>query len=171
MLPAQGPCREELESRLDQMMRQHGNSVKRLCCLYLGDMALAEDAAQETFIKAWRALPGYRGESSERTWLMHIAVNTCRDLLRTGWLRRMDRRVTPEELPLSSPAPDVPPLAEALSNLARRDREVLVLRYYEQLSPSEISQLLKLPLPTVKSRIARAKKKLQQLLEGWDIDD
>ena len=167
---AQGPCRDE-EEKLESLMETYGTQVKRLCCLYLRDASLAEDAAQETFIKAWRSLASFRSESSERTWLMRIAVNTCRDALRTSWFRRLDRRVTPEELPLVSPGPQEPALAQAITRLPARDREVILLRYYEQLSPDEIAHMLRQPLNTVKSRLARAKKKLKQLLEGWNDDD
>ena len=167
---AQGPCRDD-EKKLEALMDAYGTQVKRLCCLYLRDASLAEDAAQETFIKAWRSLASFRGESSERTWLMRIAVNTCRDALRTSWFRRLDRRVTPEELPLASPGPQEPALAQAITRLPARDREVILLRYYEQLSPDEIAHMLRQPLNTVKSRLARAKKKLKQLLEGWNDDD
>lgn len=171
MLPAQGPCREEKERRLEALMQRYGSEVKRLCCLYLQDGALAEDAAQETFIKAWRALDAYRGDASERTWLMRIAVNTCRDVLRSGWFRRMDRRITPEELPLTAPSPDAPAIAEAIMVLPRKDREILILRYYQQMPPAEISQLLQTSVHTVKSRLNRAKKKLKTMLEGWDVDE
>lgn len=167
---AQGPCRDD-EERLEHLMATWGTQVKRLCCLYLKDVSLAEDAAQETFIKAWRNMSKFRGECSERTWLMRIAVNTCRDALRTAWFRRLDRRVTPEELPLATPAPEEPALAEALLTLPARDREVLLLRYYEQLPPQEIALILRQPLNTVKSRLARAKSKLKRLLEGWNDDD
>ncbi|MBQ2954440.1 MAG: sigma-70 family RNA polymerase sigma factor [Clostridia bacterium] len=166
---AQGPCRDDTE-KIETLMETYGTQVKRLCCLILQDMSLAEDAAQETFIKAWRSLAKFRGECSERTWLMRIAVNTCRDVQRTAWFRRMDRRVTPEELPLAAPEPGEPALAEAIARLPAGDREVIVLRYYQQLSPGEIAELLRQPLNTVKSRLVRAKKKLKQTLEGWNDD-
>lgn len=166
---AQGPCRDE--EKLEALMQTYGTQVKRLCCLYLKDMSLAEDAAQETFIKAWRSLETFRGGCSERTWLMHIAVNTCRDVLRSAWFRRLDRRVTPEELPMSSPAPEEPTLAEAIMRLPVREREVILLRYYEQLPADEIAQLLHVPLNTVRSRLARGKKKLRLMLEGWCSDE
>lgn len=166
---AQGPCRDD-KQKLESLMEQYGTQVKRLCCLYLRDMTLAEDAAQETFIKAWRSLASYRGDCSQRTWLMRIAVNTCRDVRRTAWFRHLDRRVTPEELPLASPAPDEPALAEAIMHLPAADREVILLRYYEHMSAEEIADMLSVPHNTIKSRLARAKKKLKKMLEGWNDD-
>lgn len=168
---AQGPCRDEAEEKLEFLMETYGSQVKRLCCLYLRDLSIAEDAAQETFIKAWRSLGRFRGDCSERTWLMRIAVNVCRDTLRTAWFRRHDRRVTPEELPLTAPAPEEPALAEAIVRLPVREREAILLRYYEQLSPEEISRMLNCPVNTVKSRLARGKKKLKAMLEGWYDDE
>ena len=167
---AQGPCRDD-EQKLEALMEAYGTQVKRLCCLYLRDMSLAEDAAQETFIKAWRNLDTFRGESSQRTWLMRIAVNVCRDVQRSAWFRRIDRRITPEELPLASPAPQEPALAEAILRLPVREREAILLCYYEQLTADEVARLLKTPVNTVRSRLARAKKKLRAMLEGWYDDE
>lgn len=65
----------------EALIDAYGDELLRLCLLYLGDRQLAEDAFQETMVKAWRALPDFRGESGAKTWLFHIAVNTCRDML------------------------------------------------------------------------------------------
>ena len=64
---------------LENAMAQYEAPLLRLCCALLGDAALAEDAVQDTFVRAWRALPHFRGDSSEKTWLTHIAVNVCRE--------------------------------------------------------------------------------------------
>ena len=80
-------------------MRRYGDALVRMCCLYLNDASLAQDAAQDTFIKAWRNLGQFRGECDERTWLMRIAINTCRDYHRTAWLRHVDRGTPLEALP------------------------------------------------------------------------
>ena len=60
---------------VEELIDQHGDDILRLCLLYMGERQLAEDAFQETFVRAWRHLPGFRGESSVKTWLSHIAVN------------------------------------------------------------------------------------------------
>ena len=84
---------------LEETMAQWEVPLLRTCYLLLRDTALAEDAVQETFLKAWRAKDGYRREAGEKTWLMRIAVNTCRDMLRGGWFRRVDRKVDMADLP------------------------------------------------------------------------
>lgn len=65
------------DERLYQMMEQYGDGILRMCALYLGDSALA----QETFLKAYRSMDTFRGESSEKTWLTRIAINLCRTSL------------------------------------------------------------------------------------------
>ena len=90
------------EAALTGLVERHRTALVRMCCLCLGDASLAEDAAQETFLKAYRALDSFRGECDEKTWLMRIAINTCRDMRRSRWTRHVDRRVTPEMLPEAS---------------------------------------------------------------------
>ena len=83
---------------IEEMIARYGDDILRLCLLYLGDRQLAEDAFQETFVKAWKGRDAFRGESSEKTWLSRIAVNTCRDMLRSGWFRLMKRSEPVEAL-------------------------------------------------------------------------
>ena len=70
---------------LERLMEEYGTGLLRLCALQLGDAALAEDAAQETLLRAWRRYGTFRGEAAERTWITAIALNVCRDLLRSPW--------------------------------------------------------------------------------------
>ena len=88
----------ERSQRITDLMTSYGTDIKRYCILQLRDANQAEDAAQDVFLKAWRALHTFRNDSSEKTWLLRIAANTCRDYQRTGWFRFMDRRVTPEDM-------------------------------------------------------------------------
>ena len=84
------------DQKLISLVDRYQEPLLRMCCLYLRDRSLAEDAVQETFMKAYRALDSFRGESSEKTWLMRIAMHICCDINRTGWFRFMNRDVTPE---------------------------------------------------------------------------
>jgi RNA polymerase sigma factor (sigma-70 family) len=99
------------KERLQRMIAQYGNALQRMCYVYLRDAALAEDAVQETFLKVYRHLDAFRGESSEKTWLMHIAVNTCRDMRRNAWFRYVDRRITLEDVHMSTVPPDADSIA------------------------------------------------------------
>ena len=113
-------------------MDQYQESVLRTCFLYLCDKSLAEDATQETFLKVYRAMDSFRGESSEKTWIMKIAMHACYDINHSGWFRFMNRHVTPEMLPDRS-ADDVfdrdAVLASSVMKLPRKLREVILLRY------------------------------------------
>lgn len=81
------------------MVNQYQGMLLRMCYVYLRDMEQAKDATQETFLKAYKSLASFRGDCSEKSWLVRIAINTCRDMQRSAWFRYMDRRITPEDLP------------------------------------------------------------------------
>ena len=154
---------------LERLMDLYGDDVLRLCIAYLGDRHLAEDAFQDTFVKAWKNLSVFRGDSSTKTWLLTIAANTCRDMLRSGWLR-MWKRSQPVETLLTLSSDDMPqppsPVLEAVLHLNGKYREVVVLYYDQNLNVREISQLLRLPVNTVTTRLRRARALLAKELKG-----
>ena len=150
----------------------------------LGDSDDAEDAAQETFVRAWRALPRFEGASLFSTWLTRIAINQCRNELRR---RRTVKHARPLSLDERIPGTEIPrrdslvaPGADgyetsrgaevrrafdsALAEVDAEDRTVLVLREVEDLSCEEIAETLALPIGTVKSRIHRGRLILRDLL-------
>ena len=127
---------------LEAAMIQWEVPLLRTCFLLLRDRQLAEDAVQQTFLKAWRAYEGFRGECSEKTWLMRIAVHTCRDVQRGKWLKHVDLSVCMEDLP-----PAAQPFEEADDTLARavlalpeKQRQTVVLHYYQGLTVQEAAQ-------------------------------
>lgn len=156
------------EAVIRRMIGEHQTALLRLCYLYLHDVQLAEDAVQETFIKAYRTLDTFRGASSEKTWLTRIAMRTCCDMRRSFWFRRMDRRITPEMLPdrASEAEEDETALTLAVMNLPRKEREVILLYYYQDMNMTDIAAALGLTQPTVSYRLRRAREKLRQELEG-----
>lgn len=151
---------------VEELIDQHGDDILRLCLLYMGERQLAEDAFQETFVRAWRHLSAFRGESSAKTWLSHIAVNVCRDMLRTPWLRMRRSARSVEEME-HLPAPDATPrheLMDAIRALPDKYREVIVLVYVQDMKLREAAAQLRLPVPTVSTRLRRARARLAQLL-------
>ena len=147
--------------RLEDLMRRYGDALVRMCCLYLNDASLAQDAAQDTFIKAWRNLGQFRGECDERTWLMRIAINTCRDYHRTAWLRHV------------AGAEDAHPDGEvirAVTALPRCEREAVLLRYYQEMTIAEAAQALRISQSAVKQRLRRANRRLRDRLKEWYYD-
>ena len=164
------------DSRLDQtiekLILQYQTPLLRLCFIQLQDRALAEDAVQETFLKAYKSFAQFRGECSEKTWLTRIAVNTCRDFQRGGWFRHTDRRVTPEMLPIGEVQPETEDLdlSLAVMKLPRKLREAILLYYYQDMSTEEIAEALGIAQSSVSSRLQRSREKLRKLLEGRDQD-
>ncbi len=167
MTIVKGPDNDK-EAVIRRMIAEHQTALTRLCYLYLHDVQLAEDAVQETFLKAYSTLERFRGDASAKTWLTRIAMRTCCDMRRTFWFRRMDRRVTPEMLPdcASEAAEDEAALTLAVMNLPRREREAILLYYYQDMNVSEIAATLGITQPTVSYRLKRAREKLRQELEG-----
>ena len=158
---------------LENLMELYGDEIKRFCTLQLRDPFQAEDAAQDTFVKAWKALDTFRNESSQKTWLMHIAVNTCRDYQRTGWFRHMNRSLTPEDLPEQAQDAVYPDgeVSRAIMSLPDKERLVVLLRYYEGLSLNETAEAAGMSLATAKRQISKANQTLHQRLEGWYYDE
>ena len=137
-----------------------------------GDAALAEDAAQEAFLAAWRGLPRFRGDSRLSTWLYRLTTNAGIDWLRREKRYRSTDDVTELELPDDAPSPQEQAeqsetqsaVRRALSRLSEEHRQVLLLRYMQELDYGEIAAALDVSEGTVKSRINRAKGRLRELL-------
>ncbi len=161
------------EETLTRLVDQYQHALRRMCCLCLRDAAAAEDAVQETFLKAYRSLSKRRSECSEKAWLMSIAVNTCRDMGRTGWSRHMERRVTPDELPIPAPPQmneDAMSLAQAIAALPGRHRDVILLYYYQDMTVQEVASALHAAPSTIMKRLAKAREKLRIELERGEHD-
>ena len=158
------------KERLSRMMQTHERTVMRLCVMYLHDVQLAQDAVQETFLKAYRKLDGFRGEASEKTWLFRIAVNTCRDMTRGGWFRHVDRAVEIENLPLpvSAPSAEHVALTAAILALPPRYREVVLLHCDQGLTIRETGRALGITAPAVINRLKKARAALAEALGEGD---
>ena len=165
MTSVQGPDRE---SRLNQMILTYEKDLLRLCCAYLRDTDLARDAVQETFLKAYRRMDRFRGNASEKTWLVRIAVNTCKDMLRGSWFRHVDRSAVLEDLPLPVSPPSVEHIAltSAIMALPGKYREVILLHCGQGMTIRETAQALGITPPAVINRLNKARRSLAAELEG-----
>jgi len=164
---------ENDEERLTRLMQIHGNAVLRVCYLYLKDHALAQDAAQTTFVKAWQALSTLRDHANEKAWLMRIAVNTCKTTLRSPEYRLYAHSPDMDELPEPSIEDDRPDatVLSAVMALPDKYREVVMLHYYQGLPGPEVARILRVPQATVLTRLHRARKLLESELKGWYLGD
>ena len=160
---------EMREQTLVRLMNLYGDSVKRMCCIYLHDLGSAEDAAQETFIKAYQHIDQVLGGEiqSEKAWLMRIAINTCKDALRSSWMRHIDRRRAIEELPLSvQPShEDKLALTQAVMAPPPKLKDIVLLYYYQDMNLRTCAQVLGISAPTATRRLQQAQKKLKLDME------
>jgi RNA polymerase sigma-70 factor (ECF subfamily) len=160
---------------LHKLVVEQGDAIYRLALSVVKDRALAEDVAQETLVKAWLALPTFRGESSLRSWVLRIAHNTAISTLR----QRRAVVIDPQEFPEEQTRPErsvesrvqssavMSEFADALDLLDELSRSIVVLRELEGMAYEEIAEVLNVPLPTVKTRLLRARRRLGSALREW----
>jgi RNA polymerase sigma-70 factor (ECF subfamily) len=132
--------------------------LRRLCH---GDLGLADDVAQEAFLAAWRALPGFRGEAAFRSWLTRLAYR-C-------WLRQRGEAPVDAEAPADEATPDPAlqlDLQRALDRLRPVEREAVLMCCHAELSHAEAAAALGLPLGTLKTHVLRGRARLRELLGG-----
>src|SRR5690348_9454162 len=148
----------------------HGRLVFAIAYKVLGDAGLAEEATQQTFIKAWRAASSYDPSRSLAAWLTTIARNAALDIYRRERRQRshMDLESAEGELitlpPSTDQLSDVLAVRNALEELPDADRELIRLQHYQELTHTEIADHLAIPVGTVKSRSFRAHRRLEGLL-------
>ena len=152
-----------LEKALIRLVDAYETDLLRLCYVILSDRHLAQDAVQETFFKAYRSLHRFRGECGEKTWITRIAVNTCRDIRRQRWFH-LRRQSTPYEklhLPDERCKQELTDFFIDLMRLPAAYKEVILLRYYQQLTLEETALALRVSKRTVSNRIKKAKALLR----------
>jgi len=179
--PQTGSTSEEVSDPelLRALVEDHGDSVYRLALSVARDRALAEDIAQEAMVKAWLALPTFRGDGSMRGWLLRITHNTAISVLRSRKSIVMDpvvlNDISATDPPLVSESVEskvlnnvvVEEFIKSLDLLDDLSRSIVVLRELEGLSYDEIAEILDVPLPTVKTRLLRARRRLSTALKEW----
>jgi RNA polymerase sigma-70 factor (ECF subfamily) len=159
-----------------ELVESHSPKVFRLAYRITGDEATAEDAVQETFLRAYRSLGRFDARSGFGTWLHRIAVNTALELVRKQQRHRSHHEEMPageEPLPSSEPGPDRLALGgeveravrSALAGLSPMERTAFILRHFEGRSIAEICDQLGLGVSAGKQAVFRAVKKLRIVLE------
>ena len=163
------------ERLLRDLVKEHGSRLQRFIIKHIGNIAEAEDLAQQAFIEAARSYQNFRGESQLSTWLYGIAMNLVRNYLSRAPERRYDfvgedalydhaaSGTTPEEAAEQSQSMRL--LQESLDELPESMRDILLLVGMDDLSYEEASALLSVPIGTVRSRLSRARTALRDKLK------
>lgn len=159
------------EQRLAHWISDYGDSILKTCFIYLSDRALAEDALQETFLKAWKNIDQFesRNKCSEKTWLMRIAINVCHDYHRSRWHKNVDTKKALEDLPpaLTTVSDRDRTLLLDILKLPEKQKQVILLYYYQDLTMAETAQALKIGVNAVQYRLRKA---LNTLRITWKED-
>ena len=149
------------ESVVSAWYDAYGTDILRYCFMMLGNRTDAEDATQETFLKAWRNIGRYeaRNGCSPKSWIIRIAGNTCRDYLRRAWHRYESRLITPEDLQKLGNAPDESrELIMDVMNLPEKYREVVLLVFMQGMTVREAAEFLQNSASTISRRLEKARK-------------
>ena len=151
---------EENARRLEGWVRLYGSDLLRLCWSMLGTRDLAEDAVQETFVKAWRGMNRFedRSEGETKAWLCRIAVNVCRDTARSAWWKHRRLHLAIDELPpaLTPVSEDSRELFLLIADLPKHLKEPLLLHALEGLTMEETAAALGISRPTLRKRLKQA---------------
>ena len=154
-----------------ELVRRHQDFVYGAALRIARNPVMAQDIAQEAFVRAHRALPGFRGQAQVRSWLYRIATNLALNTVQRQ--REYPSDALPDRPARRDPASDTvtralrEELESAISELPDKFKEPLVLREYEGLSYQAIADVLDLPINTVRTRILRARRSLRKRLEAW----
>ncbi|WP_445368892.1 RNA polymerase sigma factor RpoE [Methylomonas sp. BW4-1] len=168
------------KSAFDLLVMKYQHKIVHLVNRYVKDPSEAQDVAQDTFIKAYRALGDFRGDSAFYTWLYRIAINTAKNYLLSRSRRHFDYEIdvqdaeqvenapqlkdieTPENLLMNEQIVAV--IKSAIERLPEEMRIAITLREFEGMSYEEIAEAMDCPIGTVRSRIFRAREAIDQKL-------
>lgn len=170
------------EEGMELLIHRYGDSLLRLCTLYLRDPYLAEDAVQDTYLKVWRHYQGFQGRATEKTWITRIAINTCKSYLSSAWRQRVEMTEVTQVLErgLQNGGGDrdayerldrTLDLMKEIMELKEKYRLVILLYYYQELPVPEIAKIMGRQESTVFSLLKRGREQLRAELprEVWEV--
>jgi RNA polymerase sigma-70 factor, ECF subfamily len=166
---------DENEINIDYIMNKYGQDILQLVYSYVNNKEVAEDLTQDIFVKCYKALHTYSGKSKLKTWLWRIAINHCKDFLKSWYNNKVilcdeesifntTKKEMIEQTVIQKE--DDYQLISAIMELPIKYREVIYLFYYEEIPIKEVAFLTDVGENTIKSRLRRAKELLKIRLEG-----
>lgn len=160
------------KEKLTNLIELYGNDVLRIATLYTKNPSTAEDIFQDVFFKVSKSISSFSGRSSEKTWIIKITINTCKDYLKSAWRKKV---VSLENLAETSDSIDYDDtiinsekssiILKEILDLPLKYKDVLILYYYKELNTVEISKILNVPEATVRTRMKRAREILKEKLK------
>ncbi len=160
------------KEKLENLIELYGNDVLRIATLYMQNPSTAEDIFQDVFLKVNKYLSSFQGKSSEKTWIIKITINTCKDYLKSAWRKKVvsieNFNDTIENASFDENIIDNENANMVLNEillLPTKYKDVLILYYYKDFSTIEISSILNIPEATVRTRMKRAREMLKEKLK------
>ena len=152
------------EEEMIRLIDSYGQMLLGMCTLILNDRYMAQDIVQETFVRAWRNRDSQKG--NEKGWLIRVAANLCHDYHRSRWFRQIDHRFSVDELQIAASSSESNEILELVHQLPWKEKEVVILFFWNNLSADEIALTLGISRASVYRRLEKAKKHLKLELEG-----
>ncbi|WP_153732767.1 sigma-70 family RNA polymerase sigma factor [Sporosarcina obsidiansis] len=171
--------REEKDFILEKVMIEYGNDLVRLAFSYVKDTETAKDMVQNTFIKCYKNLDSYRNDAKIKTWLYRITINECKDYLKSwnykmvqvkSFINETARSISPSVEKTVMDKYNSDEMKDTISSIPKVYREVVFLYYYESLNSEEIATVLDISVNTVKTRLRRAKQRLQSVIKEEEFN-
>lgn len=165
--------------KIERIMEEYGDEIKRLIFTYVKNESDTEDVTQEVFLTIYQKLHTYKGESSLKSWLYSIAINKCKDHLRS-WKYKSEKLLVrlmetshiwnitrDKENPINLVVKqnDSEELLNQLMNLPVKYREILILYYFKELSTKEIAYTLDIKEATIRTRLIRGRDRLKIIMQ------
>ena len=164
---------------IDRLMRQYGTLVMRQAYFYLKDRHKAEDVCQEVFLRMYKKQPQLPDEQSEKAYLLRVTINLCKDVLKSAWHRKVSPMIEGYDAPHPQGGPEADAvqneekqlLYQAVLNLPAIYKDVVILFYYHDMPTGQIAKILGIPDVTVRTRLMRARNRLETALKGRFKDE
>lgn len=164
---------------IETLIRQYGNDVLRTAYLYVRDKTTAEDIFQEVFIKINQKLSTFEGNSSIKTWIIRITINTCKDYLKSAWNKHVIPMMEYQEDMIVSDRDyeDIEKkdtrelIRRTVLSLPAKYKDIVICVYFQEMTLAEAANVLNIAEGTAKSRLSRARQKLKLILEGRISDE
>ncbi|PJO41939.1 sigma-70 family RNA polymerase sigma factor [Lysinibacillus xylanilyticus] len=172
--------REEKDFILEKLMIDYGNELVRLAFTYVKDAEIAKDMVQNTFIKCYKSLDSFRFDAQIKTWLYRITINECKDYLKSwnykmvhvkSFINETAKSILPSTEKTVLDKYKNEEIKDTIFSLPKVYREVVYLYYYNSLTTEEIANVLDVSVNTVKTRLRRAKQRLESMIEEAEVNE
>ncbi len=164
---------------IETLIRQYGNDVLRTAYMYVKDSNTAEDIFQDVFIKVNQKLSTFEGNSSIKTWIIRIAINTSKDYIKSAWNKRVvpmmeyqeDMIISENDYDSIEKKDTRELIRNTVLSLPAKYKDIVICVYFQEMTLAEAANVLNIAEGTAKSRLSRARQRLKSVLEGRVLDE